>query len=737
MLNFTFILYSLLFFVLFLFLGLGLTVLFCPKELLKYAFFLSPIIGYCLLISVGWYFYHLNFKGTDDYYYWILLTSLLFLIAALIKIWKQRILTNLFSRELIIPILISVIVFLSVAVPSLRQERMTSSVIGNNDIAQYALDSKIVKELPKDDWHNTIFQVVEPILGGFMNTAFFCSVVKLDPYQVQNISLYIFFIISLLLTYILGREFFNYSSFASNVIILLYGLNSVSYYVIYNGFENQVIAVPLMLMILLSNVAIIRANRFEDRIRYLPFLCLAVSGLSLNYSHMLVIIYGLVIPYVLVSSWKNGKVAKILNWAAINCIAALIIVCLYPQRLQMIASETFSRGSEIRGWYMPLTTPDKLYGVASYLSPSILIVTIAVTIFLVVLIISGFIKLYRKDIENFLFSSTLLLLIFIGALILSLLNMNIPKANHGGFGGYKQFKLISFFIPVILLTSFALFRDMTFNIRNLGIRSNLFHRVKSSFEYLKIRRNTLSLLLIAGLIIATSISAGAMIYTSTKNSMAIPSATIDLQGIRNFQEIKSINIPAGESGSYWDIMWEAYFLFPKKLFFEQSTYYASSPLDGEWFLIRNAKESTEKVLSVLRKIDRNAILINSTYALSKGAPSLTVKFGEGWSDDEGSHRWTISDDASIIIDSLSEKVLINLVLDFKPLNNENSIAIYLNGAKIINYNNSSNSLIKDLLLNKGKNIIKFKAKLQGELPGNGDPRKLCYAFKFIRIVEAE
>ena len=122
-LNFSFILYSLLFYVLFLFIGLGLTILFSPKEWLKYTVFLSPLIGYCLITLTGWFFYSLNFKGTDDYYYWILLIALLLLIGAIIKIWKQKILKKLFSRELIITVMIAIIIFLAIAFPSLRQKR--------------------------------------------------------------------------------------------------------------------------------------------------------------------------------------------------------------------------------------------------------------------------------------------------------------------------------------------------------------------------------------------------------------------------------------------------------------------------------------------------------------------------------------------------------------------------------------------------------------------------------------
>ena len=729
-LNFTFILYSLLFYALFLFVGLGLTILFCPKEWRKYTVFLSPLIGYCLLTLAGWFFYLLDFKGTDDYYHWILLLSLFFLIAAIIKIWKQRILTKLFSRELIIPALIAIVVFLAVAFPSLRQKEMTTMSLGNNDIASYALSSKIVKEIPKIDIPNTIDYAPfhEQTIGGFINTAFFCSVAKLDPYQVQMISLYIFFIISLLLTYILGREVFRYTSFASNVIILLYGLSSLLYYVIYHGFECQIIAMPLMLLIILSSVAVVRANKFRDALLYAPFLFLSLWGLSLTYSHMFVIIYGLIISYVLLSCWKNRKVAKLLNWTAINCIALLAIVCLSPQRLQMVISNTFSMSSVNAGWFMPLITPQKLFGITPFLILDILVITIAVSLFLAVMIVSGFVKLYRSDRENFLFSLSIFLLIFLGAIMLSLLN--IVRTNEG-FGGYNQFKLISFFLPVLLLASFALFRDMTFNMR-----SRLLHAIKSNHEYVTIKKNTVLFLIIAALVITNCLSAGISLYVISKSAFAIPPDAVDLQIIRDNKEIKSINIPS-DSGAYWNIMWEAYFLFPKKLFFEQSTYYAATPLNGEWSLIRNVGKNTEKVLSLFSKNDTSMIPINSTYSLKNNTIGLSARFGKGWSDNQIDHRWTISDVASIIIDSASEKVRANLTLKYGPLNKDNSLSIYLNGVKIMDCDNNNFCVIKNLLLNKGENILELRAKLPAELPGNGDPQKLCYSFTSIIFEEVE
>ena len=626
-LNFSFILYSLLFYVLFLFLGLGLTILFCPKEWRKYTVFLSPLIGYCLLTLTGWFFYTLNFKGTDSYYYWILLLALLLLTGAIIKVWKQKFLKELFSRELIIPILIAIVVFLAIAFPSLRQKEMTSVSIGNNDIANYALASQIIQGMPKSDFHLIDYfnadSTTNPELGGYINPGFFCSVVKLAPYQVQMINIYIFFIISLFLTYILGREVFKYTNFASSIIILLYGLSSLLYYVIYHGFERQIIAVPLMLLIMLSNMAVVRANKFMGAIRHVPFLILSFWGLSLTYVHMFVIIYGLIISYVLLSYCENRNVTKILNWAAINCIALLVIVCLSPQRLQVVISHIFFMSNLNAGWFMTWITPQELFGVIPFGSPYSMAVTIAVSVISIVLIISGFVKLYRSDRENFLFVSVTFPLIIIGALFLSY--WNITRA-YGGFGGYNQFKLISFFLPLLLLSSFALFGKITFNINN--IRNRLKPVIESSQEHLIIEKKTLYFVIIAALIIANCFSAGITLGRVVKSAAVVPADAIDLKVIRNNNEIKSINIPA-DGGGYWNIMWEAYFLFPKKLFFEQPTYYAASPLNGEWSLVRKSteKENTEKVLSVSTRNESNSvILINSTYSLIKTDNLFTAKY---------------------------------------------------------------------------------------------------------------
>jgi hypothetical protein len=47
--------YSILFASLYVYLGLGLTLMVCPKDLKKYAVLMSPMVGYCYLTLVAWY----------------------------------------------------------------------------------------------------------------------------------------------------------------------------------------------------------------------------------------------------------------------------------------------------------------------------------------------------------------------------------------------------------------------------------------------------------------------------------------------------------------------------------------------------------------------------------------------------------------------------------------------------------------------------------------------------------
>jgi len=142
------------------------------------------------------------------------------------------------------------------------------------------------------------------------------------------------------------------------------------------------------------------------------------------------------------------------------------------------------------------------------------------------------------------------------------------------------------------------------------------------------------------------------------------------------------------------------------------------------------------IMSVLPKPDPNTIVINPTYSLVKGIPRLNAKFGDGWANNEGTHRWTTSDTATIIINAADDNINVTLNLECYPLNVNNSLSVYLNGEKI-NTDDSDGAFLFNLLLKKGDNIIEFKAKLPPESPNNGDPRYLDYMFKLIQIQEVD
>ena len=78
--------------------------------------------------------------------------------------------------------------------------------------------------------------------------------------------------------------------------------------------------------------------------------------------------------------------------------------------------------------------------------------------------------------------------------------------------------------------------------------------------------------------------------------------------INKFNNVKSINIPEGQ---YWDIMWEAYFLMKKELYFEQQTYYPKSvALKGEWDLLRGQEKYNTSD-------EENKVILGGKYLLKK------------------------------------------------------------------------------------------------------------------------
>ncbi|MFH1825128.1 MAG: hypothetical protein ABH873_07910 [Candidatus Firestonebacteria bacterium] len=585
--NFKFILYSFGFYALFTYLGLGLSIIFSPKILKKYLLFLSPVIGYCFLTLAGWFLYNTKFNGTNEYYMYILLLSLLFLVIAIfVKVNKKNeSIEEYYNKELLIPSFIAILVFFILSFPSVKECYLTSISYGNCDIVNYARFSRGMQELNISAINSTnyfadLWLPQKTIFGSYLNTAFFSSVFKLEPFQVQNISVNMFFIFSVFLLYVVLRKNFKYDAFPSSVITLLYGLSSIMYCVVYNGFEAQIIATSLMLFFVLINTITIRLKKFYEMLFFLPFLVMVNWGFSLTYPHMFFITGCLIVFYSIVFSLYERSFKTFLRWFSFYLVSIVIVFLLSPFRFITVLEYTLFTKNVLCGWFISWISIDTALGFVpgKFRLSSPLVIMVVLTGILLIPVIHGLVNIFKKNKEIFIISIFFIVIIIFGTLVLA---TKSDPVEHG-FGGYKQFKFITFFLPLLLASLLIIFKD----------------------KYNKIAFYTM-----VGLIFINSLCVSSNSIYMFKHHLVVSEDMADLQKLEKDKNVNSVNIPGGNV--WWDIMWEGYFLMNKKVYFAQSTYYPEAPiLKGEWNLNRG---------SPVRVTDKNDTIlpVNSTYYLTK------------------------------------------------------------------------------------------------------------------------
>jgi len=724
----TYLLYSILIILIYVYSGLGLTLLLCPAALRRYVLFLSPLIGYCYLTLVGWWCYRFNLAGTDAYALALMVPPFLFLFYALFRNRKQSDpdSNRVFHPELITPLVIGILTFLMISVPLLtRTKELTAVSLGNNDIASYSAVARFVKGFARSDETGYMGQggpikwlAEETVFGAVFASAFASSLVSLETYQVQNITLHVFFLFSLLVLYVSARKIFQYSHYGANGITALYGLSPIIYYTVYQGFEAQIIATGLALGIILINVqAVNDCLSYRDYVPYLPFAVLLIWGMVITYPHMLPFVYVPVVAYVFLLGLYTRSIKKVLNWVLFLIGSLIVVVALWPPRAQTLLTYFLNMAAAEAGWFIPLVSPEGWYGILVAnlaVSPDPFPLRLVISSILLILFAWGFIKTYRKDKKLFLLSTSSTLPILAGYFLLAHLGR---LENH--MGGYKSYKLLTFFLPLLLLGLSIVFHDV-----------NPAHRTPIAYVLSAI------LLILVGWNVVSSYRTVDLITVTHKK---VGQDLIDLQRLESYPEIQSINIVS--TGDWWPIMWQANFLLRKKLFFKTGSYYPASPLDGDWTL-KSVTEPQNDIIKISGFEEHNTIPVNESYVLER-SPALSAQLGEGWYGSEGDHTWMGGKrrSASVILYSTANSLAVDISLLYSALDPRNSLDVYSNGKKIAGCSGKK-CVIKGAVLLWGKNELELRPSLPAVrpgviIPGNQDMRELSFSFEGIEITKAQ
>ncbi len=466
-----------------------------------------------------------------------------------------------------------------------------------------------------------------------------------------------------------------------------------------------------------SYYPIAKFNKFSDYIPFLPLNILFCFGLLMSYSVLLPLFF---IPWVLfiisfyIYSRSKSFVIQSIIYSSITLFFTFLIAPVsFIERIRFL----IDFNNAVAGWNMPVLSPDWIFGLVGsniWMQSSPILIRILLSMPIIVLFIGSIYYLFKKERKLFFIFGSYLILVFVFYWYLIIENFLLSPTFSGD--GYKAYKLITYFIPIILLTGLYFF--------NCYFSDNS----KTSF-----RKKIAVYALLCLLILGNVLSASAMIFVSTSNSGSIKQDTIDLQNNTNLENVTSINV---QDTSFSNQMWIYYFLFDKKtLFLKTPTYFAASPQIGQWTLMET---STSDIISILNFTnDSDKILINNGYYLMKKNVSLDVSLNKGWygleSNQNSVWRWTGSNNEtpSLILNN-DEDQYIDVKLIYAPLNPENSLSVLLDDNKIMDCP-SVHCEINNIYLSKGKHILAFEPKLPPQLPGTNDQRFLDYNFENITI----
>lgn len=566
-----YIFYSALIIAIYFSIGIGLAVLILPRAVSRLSIFIAPFVGICAIQLIGWYIYVLNIKGTDSYAKYLLVVMIVGnLVLLLFRKLRNRLTFKV--SEISLVYLIGYLGFLCVSLTVfLQPSSLTTVSFGNNDIAYVSSISTFLKEYSRFDsvgflGQNDVFKGMADfsLFGGPFVVAFLCSVLNLQVYQIQTMHLAVLFFLLIPLVYACASELFKYSESSAYLLEAFFALNPIIHYIVLCGFQGQLLTTGIAFcLIIISLSAFFHSRCFRDYLKYTGAFTLFSWGLCSSYGHMLTITYGVLFVAVACNCLLvNKDVRPLLHWSGFVLVGVVLLALLSIHRARAFVMLTFYAGVIQAGWFIRLLTPAAFFG----FDPKPLFVGNARFVWyrellpagICLMALAGYRRSFRDARALAVTGLSVLCIVGLGYLMLA-----YSGRTDSGWGGYKSFKLLSFFLPQLVACSFV-------GIDSISIR------VKG--EAFKV-----SMIIFPLIIIPCVIS----VFSSMKHyktSYSVQSNLTDIQSVGSRADVDSVNILGAD---YWQIMWSVNLLLPKRLFFEVSSYggLIASELKGDWDLV--------------------------------------------------------------------------------------------------------------------------------------------------------
>lgn len=700
--------------------GWGLTYFILPPRLASYGAVFCPFVGLGLSTLLAWYAYRANLPGTDVYGPYILVVGVVLAVVAFAhrRMNPARKLPSI-SIDTTLALGAGALALLVVTIPFvIYPAGPTAMSLGNNDIADYACMSRLIKEFPRDTMQGFLgqfggFRVMsdEIWFGPAAGCALIASFLHVPVFRVESLSINLFFALGVPFVYVIAREFFKLDRWYSASLAILFALHPVMYRVVYDGFQGQLMATAIVPGILVAGILCAEGGTWRDKARFVPLLVALNWALIMSYSYMIIFAYFVIVAYVASDALIGRKVRDGVISIAVLGASVVGAFLLSPFRAAMIYKQLGLAKAQ-SGYYLGFLSPDRVMGIlgADMFASEPQRLWGQVTIVLVVAVaLCGIAWSLKRERKIALIAVPLFVIYAFSAYIFFK-----AEGTQRIYASYKAYKPIGVFLPMFFCLFFVAWDHL---VRTAG------------------RWRWAPLAFAVVLIGACNIfSVRHLIIRMCHTEAIVTEDMAQLAEVDRDPRIKSLNVFTADP---WPYMWHTYFLMNKQLHL-QSTWYARprNPPVGEYDLLESG--SLDIISAPQRTPNREVRYLNKTYSLAKSTNRSRplVEFGHGWWGKEPTHRWAGASGNSygIIVSSVEEGVRVRVEGDLHiPLREDDKITLTLDGKEIGCTHSTTRFQSEPFELRKGKSVLEFRHSLPVSSPSAHDPRTLLVAWRSIVV----
>ena len=601
-----------------LFWGVGLALLVTPPRWRKFwPVWIAPC-GVVLQSAVVWVGAHTPVPGTDAYaLYAELLPAGLLIYAG----WRRGV--RQCGRELARFAGLGVIMAISLLLLTLPLARavklLTTVSIGSCDAADYAAGARVFQEFASTDRSGFIglTEVVRVAsadnfydfwlrLNHFTPSALIAlndSVLGLAPHESTGLITVVLLVLNLPMLYWLARSTMGFGRGASGWLTLIYALNPVLGYAVYNVATGQILAAQAIALLTWTGVAMWREPGAGRRGWTYGGLLLVAFGIIWGAYNFIVIIC-LVPVLAAVAGWalyeRNlPKLARWLAWMLVPLAASALFfharAAGLVERFQLFRQFDF-------GWKIPLLRPEGWLGMISGQGPRPLSEFQGAWswtlggITLLLLVAAVVISAVRRGRQAWLVAA-FLLPVMAGYAYLEWRGIHL-----GNNASYDAYKLFSVFYPVLLVAFchwLGWLRDRSSLLRGLALA------------------------MITLVTILNLRGAYLMAERVESTQLIVDKELLDVGKVETMDQVKSVNMLVPD---FWARLWANALMLRKPQYFPTHTYEGrvNTPLKGEW-------DFNGGMLKV-RVPEPDGVVIGRRFSLIRANSPLLLRasLGEGW-----------------------------------------------------------------------------------------------------------